>query len=316
MQILDYDELSSGMQTQVHLLDLSAGWGMADFQRVDEARRMKYPAPDYFGVFAVEGGEVLSMVRVLRLPYTTPRGPMQIAAIQGVVTRRDRAREGLARKLLEEVHRRERIAGSRFSLLWTGRVGVAHRLYEKLGYSDVYTPEIAVRHCAKSAKPKGYGLEKLRTADAGILEEIHTVATKGRLGFTPRPSGLIPSVLNLGFLSLDSLKLIIHGNKPVGYAAMQKSQGWLRLDELVTLDQARPTEVISLLESEASGGWLAIRNTAVRDLLGTLQARGYGITHLAYYSLLAKALDGHYPVTPKTLGITNRSFSCQGLDYF
>ena len=105
MRILDYDELPSGVEGQAQLLDMSAGWGPMDFRRVGDARRIGYPAADYFGVYAVEGGEVLSMVRVLRLPFTTPKGVEKIGAIQGVVTRRDRARRGLARKLIEEVHK-------------------------------------------------------------------------------------------------------------------------------------------------------------------------------------------------------------------
>lgn len=288
-----------------------------DFRRIAEARKTGYPASEYFGVYAVERREVLSMVRVLRLPFTTTKGFERIAAIQGVVTRRDQSRMGLARELMEEVHRREKAAGIRLSLLWTGRNQVAHGLYESLGYSDVYTPEIAVLQCGqKATKPKGYELRKLRKVDTGFIEKLHAKATDGRLGFTPRHPGLASSLLRLGFISSDSFRLIVHDHEPVGYALIQRSLGWPRVEELATLDETEPGDVLSLFESEASGGWLVIRNTTVRDNLETLKARYYGITDLAYYSLLAKALAGGSPATPRTLGTTSRSFTCQMLDYF
>ncbi len=128
MRIVDHDELSSASQQQVHLLDMTAGWGALDFSDINQARKTGYPATDYFGVYAVEGGEVLSAVRVIRFPFTTPNEVRQVAGIQGVVTRRDTGRKGLAYKLLEEVHRRERASGKKFAMLWTGRGVVAHGL--------------------------------------------------------------------------------------------------------------------------------------------------------------------------------------------
>ncbi len=287
------------------------------FQRISTARKTGYPAAEYFGVYAVEDKDILSAVRVLRLPYTTRNGVERISGIQGVVTRRDRSRMGLARKLMEEVHRREKAAGSRFSLLWTSRGQVAHRLYEALGYVDVYTPDLAIVYCArKGTKPRGYDLKKPRSDHVGLIEKLHAKATKGRPGFTPRHLGLVQSLLKLKFINLDSFRLITHDHEPVGYALIQKSLGWPRVEELVTLDKTRPEETISLLESEALGGWLAIRNTAVRDYIETLRERRYGISHLAYYSLLALALDGHPSDMSKALGTTSRSFTCQAIDYF
>ena len=318
MQILDHDELSTEAENQVHLLDSTAGWGPMDFQRIAYARKKKEsPAADYFGVYAVERGAVLSMVRVLRLPFSTSTGVERIAAIQGVVTRRDRSRMGLARKLMEEVHRREKEAGTRLSLLWTGRGQVAHHLYESLGYSDVYTPEIAILHCPRKApKPKGYELRKIKGADIGLIERLHTEATKGRLGFTPRHPGLVSLLLKLRFISRDSIRLIVTGDEPIGYAFIRRSLGQPSVEELITIDKQEPWDVLSLFESEASGGWLIIRNTAVRDNLKTLQARHYSITYLSYYSLLAAELPRRNHPTPRALGTTSRLFTCQMIDYF
>lgn len=299
------------------MLDASAGWEMMDFRQVEEVRRGGYPAADYFGAYAVEDGEVLSMVRVLRLPFTTPRGVEQIAAIQRVITRRDRARRGLASKLLKEVHRRERAAGGKFALLWTSRGMVAHSFYESLGYSDVYTPEFAVSKCvATSTKAEGYELKRIRVDDISLMEKFHAAATTGRLGFTPRSPGIVPSLLKLRILRPESLRLILHHREPSGYAVFQKDRGWSRLDELVVPD-ATESEVLPLFESEAAGGWLTIRGTIVRDSLSVLRRRHYRITRSSYSGLLALDLDGRrFADVSRLLGTMSRLFTCQGLDHF
>ena len=71
MRIIDHDELPLSMEAQIQfLLDMSAGWGPMDFKSIAEARRLGYPAADYVGVYAVEEREVLSEVRVIRIPFT------------------------------------------------------------------------------------------------------------------------------------------------------------------------------------------------------------------------------------------------------
>ena len=305
------------MEAEIQLLDLTAGWGTMDFRRAKEARKLGYPAADYFGVYAVEDGKVEAMIRVLRLPFTTPRGEKRVAAIQGVVTRRDRSRRGLARGLMEEVLRREKEAGSNFALLWTGRAMVAHSLYNSLGYVDVYTPEIAVRKCERTdSQRRRYRLKRARKGDWALLERIHRSASSGRIGFTPRPDGLVRSLLELGFLELGPVRLVLRDDEPVGYGFLRKEPGWSVLDEMAVLPEVDRKEILPLFEAEAAGTWLTLRNTLVRDLLGTLRSRGYSVTDLAYYSLLAAPLLDRPADIPKALGVTSPSFTCQRLDYF
>jgi GNAT superfamily N-acetyltransferase len=287
-----------------------------EFERLHEARAAGYPAADYFGVYAIEGEEVLSVVRVLRLPFTTPKGRETVAAIQGVVTRRDRSRMGLARRLLEEVHRRERAIGIRFALLWTGYNNVARKLYNSLGYVDVYTPELAMRFVERSPKPKGYELRAAQRKDWNLVEKLHSAATEGRLGFVPRPRGIVKSLIVLGFLEQEQLQLILRDGEPVGYVVLQRNPMWSKADEVVLLDGGRADAVLSLLESEAAGGWLVFRNTFVRDVGDLFRRRCYSITGLSYYGLLTLPLVASQADASRELGISSRSFSCQLLDYF
>ena len=134
LRILEFGELPASLEPQAHLLDVAVGWSPLDFGRVNEAIKLGYPRADYVGVYAVEKNEIQSVVRVLRVPYTLADGTSEtISAIAAVVTRRDRSGKGLARELLEEVHRREAAAGIRFATLWTGLSIFAHNLYKSMG---------------------------------------------------------------------------------------------------------------------------------------------------------------------------------------
>lgn len=278
---------------------------------------MGYPSAEYVGVYAVENGEILSAVRVLRLPYTTPEGIQQVAGIQGVVTRRDSGRRGLARKLLREVHRREKAAGSKYSLLWTGRGQVAHSLYESLGYRDVYTPEVAtLRRDNRNHSPRRYDLKGAKTGSTDPLEALHNKVTMGHLGFTPRPQGIVRSLIHLGFLARESLRAVSSGGKLVGYVLMQKHSTWCSLDEVVLDPEAPLEEVLPTLEATARGGWFVIRNTSVRDALPLLRKRGYHYSPFAYYSLLALPLEKPSKDLAEELGTGIHGFTCQQLDYF
>ena len=318
LKIVSYDELRGKWESQAQLLDASVGWFPLDFRRVEEARRLGYPAADYCGVYAVEGTEVLSSVRVLRLPYTMSDGESEtVSAIQGVATKREWSRKGLARRLLEEVHRREVAAGSRFAVLWTGYSNAAHALYNSMGYVDVHTPKLAIKKCAKAKAGRfGYALKPVRKEDSALLMRLHAESTAGRIGFTPRPKDILTSVLKLGFLEPASLRLIHLKGKPVGYVQIQKGPGWIRSDEVVLTDRADPGAVVSQLESETGGGWLVLSGTFVRDVQGLLGKRGYSITDHTYSCLMARALVGKHPHLREELGTAAPSFTCQYLDHF
>ena len=318
MRIIDHDELAPSMEAQVHLLDMSAGWAPMDFKSIEHARRSGYPSADYVGVYAVEGREVLSEVRVIRIPFTTPGLTTEIASgIQGVATRRDRSGRGLARKLLEEVHRREKAAGIRLALLWTGHAMVAHGLYNSLGYVDVHTPKIAVRFCGgRRGEPSGYELRKVREKDAETIAALHTEATKGRIGFTPRAAGLLSSLFELGFVKPESIRMILRDGRAVGYVMLESNPLWTRFDEVVFCRGAKLGDILDLLESEAPNRWLLLRNTFVQDASPLLRRRRYALSDHAYYGLLAAPLQGSASRFTRALGTSDPRFSCQYLDYF
>jgi GNAT superfamily N-acetyltransferase len=318
LQIVDYNEVRAEWETQVQLLDASAGWYPMDFKRVNGARKAGYPAADYWGVYAVENGRVLSTVRVVRIPFTMDDGAEEtVSAIQGVVTRREHSGRGLAKKLLAEVHRREEGAGNRLSILWTGHGNVAHNLYTSIGYVDVYTPKLAMKRLGlRKGKGGGYAVRPARMADAELIERIHAEATRGRVGFTPRPKGSLGAQFILGFVRPNSLRLVLSGREPVGYFQVQKGIGWARSDEVVIKPGVDPEEILSALESEAGGSWLTVLGTFVRDSASLLRGRGYSFTDHSYFGLLARPLVKSRLEVRKKMGVDCASFTCHFLDYF
>lgn len=318
MRITDYDDIPEDLETQIHLLDASTGWIPMDFQKVKEARSLGYPVAPYFGVYAVEGREVQSVVRVLRLPYTLANGRRDtVSAIQGVITRRERSGRGLARMLLEEVHRREAEAGTKFVLLWTGHSIMAHNLYLSMGYSDVYTPMLAMRKCDKPLpRQRGYTARNLLEDEVDTVRRIHTESTKGRIGFTPRAEGLLPALYKVGFIGPDSFRLILHDGEPIGYFQLKKERWWVRSDEVVLSKGTDPDVALSVLESEGAGGWLTILGTFVSDNSDTLRERGYLLTKHYYSGLLARPLQAEHEDVGHELGVDQESFTCHFLDYF
>jgi GNAT superfamily N-acetyltransferase len=318
LRIVDYDDLPEGLEPGVQLLDATTGWYPMDFARMKEARRLGYPTSSYFAVYAVEGNEVQSVVRVLRIPYTMADGGVEsISGLQGLVTRPERSRMGLARRLLEEVHAREAAAGNRFVILWTGRGLMAHNLYESTGYVDVYTPSIAVLRCVKPRKvPDGYEMRRGKRDDARSIHELHAEATAGRVGFTPRPKGILPALFKLGFTKPDAFRLMLHKGELVGYAQLERGVGWAKSMEVVLKEGFDVGVALSLLESEASEGWLTLSGTFVSDQRSLLARRGYALTGNSYSSLLARPLEGKRESLLGDLGTVEPSFTCQYLDGF
>jgi GNAT superfamily N-acetyltransferase len=321
MRIMEHDELPSGLEADLQLLRLSVGWAPRDFYLTERARSAGFPSADYLGLYAVEGNRILSTVRVLRLPYTFPDGHSEtISGVLSVITRQDSRGRGLARQLLEEVHARERRAGSRFSLLWSESI-TAHRLYESMGYEDVYTPDIATKRAPElGTVPYHYELATVKDEDPVAIESLHDAATRDRIGFTPRPRGLLRSLMEFGLFKPDSFRLILRDGRPIGYLEIQEAPGSVNVSEVITTgDPSDADGLLSVLERASAGRWLSFWNTFVRDSRKALEGRGYSFSNLGDSLLMSMPLDKKESEARRqtsVLGTTDQRFACQGLDHF
>jgi len=329
MRILTHDELPPDLETDLQLLRLSVGWPPRDFQRLRQARRLGYPAADYLGLYAVEDGRVVSTVRAVRVPFTFPDGHSEtVSTVLSVITRRDRRGRGLARTLIGEVNARERRAGSSFCFLWTEHSLSAHRLYERMGYRDLYTVDLAVRRpspASQGPRRGAYTLERLKDGDAATVERLHAASTRGRTGFTPRRRGFLRSDRKLGLSGSEPVRLILKDGRPVGYVVLDEAPGWVSVGEVVLTTGGRSdrgatpamvTHLVADLERLAARRWLSLRYTFVRDHGRELERRGYAFG-TGDRVLMSLPLDGSPPdLQVSTLGSADPRFTCQLLDYF
>jgi GNAT superfamily N-acetyltransferase len=320
MRILEHDELPSDLESDLQLLRLSVGWAPRDFHRIDRARKRGYPAPDYFGLYAIEGKRVVSTVRVLRLPYTFPDGHVEtVSGILSVITRRDARGRGLASRLFNEVHARERKVGIRFCLLWTEKSIPAHRLYESMGYGDVYAPEFALKRPREKNVSHGeFELPTAKNEDVVKIERIHAESNRRRIGFTPRPQGYVSSQIELGIARPESFRLILRNGKLVGYIELQEAPNMVKVSEVVIPpDSTIAGSLIPAIEGLSSGRWLTFWNTFVRDSRKTLEGRKYAFSDLGDHLLMSLPLVKSHPEDQvSALGTADPRFVCQVLDYF
>ena len=283
------------------------------------ARRALYA--DYVGIFAVDGGHVVGQTYVKRIEYTFPEGTETVSAIASVGTRPDRARAGIARRVLEEVHSREREAGIRFATLWTNRSWGAHRLYERLGYRDVYAFPWATRgpRAAAAGSHRSKVIGPARTSELGALEELHRVESNGRVGFVRRPKGYLRTAAAVrAFDPAHDLLVARRGTRPVGYAVVQSSGTQAVCGEIVAKSVPVREALISEIERRHSGAVIAFQHTLVSDAEQRFRQLGYTILKAGWYTFMASSLGRPWSHSRAVRAFAARShrFLCLSGDRF
>jgi GNAT superfamily N-acetyltransferase len=320
MKLLTYDELPPSLDSGRALVNLAAFGSVADRHGIALWRRRTSVFADYVGVFAVERGTILGQTFVFRLPYTFPQGTETVSGLAGVSTRLDHARSGIARRILDEVHRRERDAGIRYSTLWTNRSWGAHRLYEKLGYRDVYTPPLAVQVPKSTRRPSvRRKLRPGRTADLLQIESLHARFAEGRWGFSQRTPGFARVAAAAGELRPAEQILVAHERGRLsGYAMVDASRNRFVCGELVALSASRRTALARSLETRARTAPMVFRDGVVPELESWLRRRSYAFASAGWFGLMACELgrDRSRTGIVREMGTEDARFLCMTGDRF
>jgi len=306
VQIYDLGSVPKRLLPHLAEFAVTDGDPPQDLSLIRRLQRMGHPASDYWGVYAVEDGQLLSRVETLHLTFAGRRGPQPVVGVSDVLTRPEGIGRGLARALLEEVHRREIAGGRAWSFLWTHRTWGAHRLYRDLGYEDVYSPPNALRRIPRSARREplaGYRWRVARAPDAERLERLLATATKGRLGFVPRPRGSARIRFHLGWRRPENHRILFREDHAVGYAHLSSTSLWnLTSNEVVVTAPDHTEAMVAGLEGLARGRWLTLQGTSlVRDSESWLRARGYSVLPRSHTVLMARSL-GRRAVRGEDLG--------------
>lgn len=319
MRILTYDELTPTMEVDRTLLQLAAFAGVFPRSSVDVYRKRTRSFSEYVALFAVEHGHAVGQMFVLRIPYTFPGGTETVSGIAGVATRPDRAGAGIARTLLTEVHRREKEAGIRFSTLWTNRSWGAHRLYEKLGYRDVYSYPWAVHGPVARLPNRPPGIRKGRRSDLAEVERVHAEQAKGRLGFVRAPDGYTAAAVAAGDLHPEKELIVLRsGGRLRGYAQFNSDPQRLTCGELVATSAGARRALVAGVIRTAGRRAFAFQHTAVSDHPELFRGNGYSFSPSAWWALMACALGRHWTPGAAVSQFATRDprFLCLGGDRF
>ncbi len=303
------------------MIDVLDGDPPIEPSRLNGWLRAGYPFAPYLGFASVEGGRVLGRLGVLRLKLRTGSGDFPVAGLVDVVTRPDSLGRGVATSLLRAVHRRETEDGSAAILLWTRRSWRAHRLYEHLGYRDVYSAPAAVSpgpiRIARRP-PSGCELRSARRTDLPTVERLFERASLGRVGWIPSHVPLQRARLRLGWRQPRNYRILWRGGRPVGYVEALVDPLQVLVREGALLDPADAPAMLSSVERLARGRWVVVsRTTLLGDLHPTLENAGYSFAEIGHSVLMARRL-GPRGLASAVVAATARSerYSCHHGDTF
>jgi GNAT superfamily N-acetyltransferase len=321
MRIFELRTLPEELRPQLAGLNPSLGDPPQDFAFIERLYQLRFPASDYFAVYAVERGRILSRIETVWLTLATTRGPETVVGIADVLTRPEAIGHGLARALLEEVHRRETRLGRRWALLWTQSSWGAHHLYESLGYRDIFSPPVALRRISDPGPgmPKGYRWTVARVGDLVRLEQLLTEGTRDRWGLVPRYPGSFRTRTHLGWRRIGDHRILWNGSKAIGYGHFPGgNRRYCATNEVIVVSPEHALPMLQAIESVAEGRWLSITHTTfATDVAPDLRDHGYALYPRMHVTLMAKRLGPSGP-DPRSLArmARNPRFSCHRGDVF
>jgi GNAT superfamily N-acetyltransferase len=320
MRLLTFDELGPSQEAERALIQLSAFNGVFGRRLLERWRSGSEALTEYGGVFAVDRGVVVGQTFVLRLPYQFPDGPKDVSGIAAVATRPDLGHRGVARAVLDEVHRLEREAGRDHALLWTNRAWVAHRFYEKLGYRDIFAPSTAVSPSgAQKVPPTPPGVRRGRRTDADGMVELHQRMGRGRLGFVRRPKGMISVAIGTHELDPNEAILVVPGSRGIeGYAVLQADPYKVLCGELVARSERVRRRLIGAVERRAGRKATVFVQAPTLENAPELRRRGYTFLDSAWFVLMGRSGPGAVSerAQRRAFGTDTPRFRCDNGDRF
>lgn len=244
MKIREYDELDP--QEIMELNKGSLGWFLPP-EKVERIRKLDPHVPDYFALFGVERGRVVSQVGAASVNTETIYGPERVGFVWGVCTDPKAARKGYAGGLFEELNRRLIKDDIRYVLLGTSKGFVAYNLYRKLGYMDFIRLKWGIKYCETIKRsPKGLIFSKTRRDNA--FSEIWTRYTVDLLGFCDRPRELIKIKKTWGWPPINLAGTFQMKGKTAGYILANKDDRTITIEEIVAYKQRDFKDMLEFLE--------------------------------------------------------------------
>jgi GNAT superfamily N-acetyltransferase len=285
MPIVRFDEIRDYYEF-MKLMHSAFGWAES-LERVEKMRRLdpRYRYP--FGFALQDGSRLLGFVGTVDVPMRTLDGRVEIVGgIHSVSTDPEAARSGVATRLMEHGHRWFRKLGYRFSFLCTSHSLVAHRLYGRLGYSDINALNqypVAYRSFPepKQDEPEAKRAQKLNSRR---VQRLFERAGEGRTGCTVRVRNW-PRVI-LEERELKTNDVIV---RPDGYVFTTNWGRTLFIDEWVALTPAACRDAYRRLQQRRKSAWI-VAQVDSPVLLSFLKANDFSFAYGRYLVRMIKPL--------------------------
>jgi len=263
------------------------------------------------GFCALEGSRVVGNVGVMDLATKTLDGKVEnVGGIYGVATLPGYTRKGICTALMNRAHEQFTEKGYRFSFLGTSHTIVAHSLYVKLGYSDLFQAPSAYK-VTKTKRPKPPPREKATKLDVDKLLKTYNRLVEGKTGFVVR--GRDHFVMLEKAEGIRGRNCIVGGEGYVLFSEVRQGAWtngiWIR--ELVTSNAKEMDRLVGLVEAKAKD---MIYDRTVMDstLLQVYRSRGYMTEERSHSVLMCKPLTAEASFS-KTY---SARFYMTGLDFF
>jgi GNAT superfamily N-acetyltransferase len=312
MEIAEYDQVDALGVLHLNLLAL----GFALTPEYAAALRRLDPRPfRYFALYAQGGGTVAGQVGVFRLPVVSSAGAGEVGGVWAVSTHPGCARRGIATRLLEEAHDRMRRAGLRFSTLGTRRSGVAHPLYRRLGYEDVWSPAGALGGPDVLAQSTNLRAERAGREQLVLADRLFEQIADGSLGFARRHIPFFPALEERGKLGAHDLWFLWQGDDPAGYAIAGASPRLLTVDNLLLFAWADPAAAVAAIAQAAQARYARVRLDRTADAERLRQA-GYRTAACDWEVFMVKPLAADASVADfrRLYGVDDGRFLASYLD--
>ncbi|MHA1940464.1 MAG: GNAT family N-acetyltransferase [Candidatus Hodarchaeales archaeon] len=264
MKILEYDEVDPIEVLHLNLLGLNFSLTP---ERVKLTRHHDSRPFPFFALYAVVEGVVAGQVGVFRLPMTTIEGPEDVGGVWAVLTNPSFKRRGIASRLLEEAHERMSTDGLRFSTLGTSRFRVAHLLYAKHGYQDVFfSPSLLFQSSSIKKEHKSLKVEQADPDQLHLADELFQQVSLNHYGFSKRFEPFMSAMVAIGEISVGPIEkndiwFLWKDNRLVGYFIAKFSGSILQVIDMLLATEINVAEAISSLVTKLPANFVQIRST-------------------------------------------------------
>jgi GNAT superfamily N-acetyltransferase len=252
-------------------------------------RRMDPRPFPCLAVYAVAGGAVAGQVGVFRLPVVSPAGAGEVGGVWAVSTHPAWRGQGIASQLLDEAHGRMAAAGLRFSTLGTDSFRVAHELYLKHGYHDLFSPGLVLgRSDALPAQP-GWRAERAGAGRLALADRLFEQVARAHLGFARRHTPFFPFLHQRGYLDAQDLWLLWQREEIAGYAAVRANRSLLRVSNLFLAEGLDPLAAVAALALAAGTRYVQARLDRCEHLDAFAQT-GFQVSSQSWATFMVKPL--------------------------